>query len=228
LVWGQTETPNHTNQAPRLVIRQSAVQGQDEPRSGAPALSTPAERSRPLVSTYTRHDQLRQGRDEEVVVVLCEPVRRSLGCPLSAFSRQTELEPVSLELKPSEGFTVRFREGKDFRKQQQGLAVPTEIGPKVFRLKVRAGDNVALGVHTLEGKLTFSKTNPGKPPEIQQIDVVIPLTVVKHGAHVAEAKWTLDRPRSHDIGNKILVALTAPIWFPVVLALFAVYEMSGG
>ncbi|HKE32871.1 MAG TPA: hypothetical protein VKD65_14170, partial [Candidatus Angelobacter sp.] len=84
-----------------------------------------------------------------------------------------------------------------------------------------------LGPHTLEGKLTFMKTNAGKLPEMQEIDVSIPLTVVKHGAHVEEARWTLERHRSHDVGTNILLALTAPIWGPVVLALVAVYEISG-
>ena len=225
LVWGQAETPNHTSQEPQLVTRQSGAQSPNDAGSGTPALS--AETPSLLVSSYSRHNELRRGRDEEIVLVLCTPMRRFHYCPLSAISDQTGLEPLSLELKPSEGFTVRYREGKEFRTQQQGPAVPTEIGPRVFRLKVRASDNVALGPHTLEGKLTFMKTNAGRLPEMQEIDVSIPLTVVKHGAQVVEANWSLEQPGNHDVGTKILLALTAPIWGPVVLAFVAIYEISG-
>lgn len=211
------------------MVSPAIVQGQNQAPSSAPGFSGAMEGPVSFVSSYTRYNQLRRGRDEEIVVLLCRPQYRGHDCPLNnLFSNQAELEPLTLQMTPLEGFTVRYREGKEFRNLQQGAAVHSGIGLKVFRLKVRADAHVPLGIYTLQGKLTFRKVRAGQLPQTQQIDVSIPLTVVEHSAQVVEDDWSLERHENHDLGTKILLAVTAPIWGPFFLAFLAIYEIDGG
>lgn len=204
---------------------QSNVQGPAEIHSFTQGST--ANGSAVLVSSHTRYNQLRRGREEEIAVVLCHSVSRLAGCPLGAFINQAELLPLTLELNPIEGFTVRYRRGDKFRDQQWGHAVPTWIGLKVFRLKVHASDKVVPGNYNLEGKITFRKGHAGQLGAIEQTDISIPLTVVEHNAQVVEAKWTVDEPRQHHRRSKIVMALTSPIWFPAFMAVVACIGLAG-
>jgi hypothetical protein len=211
------------------MVTPSGAQGASQGLAGVAGFSWPAGGSLSLASFYPRYNHLRRGRDEEIVVVLCEPYRTAHNCPVnSVFSNQSGLEPLTLEMRAPEGFTVRYREGKEFRKQPQGAAVPTEIGLKVFRLKVRADDHLPLGIYTLPGKLTFRTHKAGQLPETQQIDVSIQLTVVEHSAQVIKDDWSLEYHHGNDIGTKIFLGLTAPLWGPFLLAFWAAYEIDGG
>jgi hypothetical protein len=163
----------------------------------------------PATTSFQRYDRLRQGREEEIAVLLCRPMQSHSFCPLIPASPQAGLVPVTLELKPEAGFTVRYRRGGKFLVQQRGAAVQTSRG-LAFRLKVRAETNAPLGEHRLEGKLTFRSVNLDGIWETGQVDVVIPITVVEHDAHV------LDRSE-HEARRFFLALLTSPIWVPILL-----------
>jgi hypothetical protein len=172
----------------------------------------------PNVASYLRYDHLRRGHEEEVVVMLCKTTRAP-GCPFIPL-RQTELVPVSLELKPVEGFTVSYHEGSEFHIRPEGQAVQTRIGT-VLRLKVRADKNATLGDHLLPGTLTFRSALPDGAMETRQIDIVIPISVVGHDAGVHKEAWSLEEPRQRHPKNVLLIILTFPFWFAELLFFWA-------
>jgi hypothetical protein len=190
-----------------------------------PAQDLSKSQDAPVVSSYTRFPKLPRGREEEIVVLLCKPSGHFHGCWLTP-EKQAGLVPLSLEVKPLDGFGIRYRQGDEYRSQPQGAPVRTGIGATVFRLKIRADRKVPLGSHQLEGKLTFQTVQRSGISEPQQIDVVIPLDVVEHDARVYKAGWSLEKPKEHDWGTTILLVLTAPFWVPAFLIFVAACSLQ--
>lgn len=206
---------------PPAVTTSSETSGAGTPTEARPPFT-------PMVSSYERHNQLRRDRDEEFAVILCNNNHGFRNCPLSYAVGRPLLLPLSLKLDPVPGVQVRFRIDNEVRTRQDGGAVWAPVGVQVFRLKIRAGKNVALGPHVLEGRLSFEVRDGKGFYESQEIPVKIPLTVVEHDANVVEARWSLERRHHYDIGTIVLMTLTAPIWGPFFLLLLASCGLSGG
>jgi hypothetical protein len=69
--------------------------------------------------------------------------------------------------------------------------------------------------------------NAQKIPETQKIDVLVSLTVVEHDAPVVKARWSVDRQKGNGIGTILVIVLTSPFWFPLLLIVAIDCEITG-
>jgi hypothetical protein len=179
---------------------------------------------RPTASAHQRFDKLRRGREEEVVMLLCRSAGLHPYCPPFKLNQEW-LVPVSLELKPVEGFIVRFQQGKNFLPTQQGSAIRTPKG-LAFRMKIRAAKDAALGAHKVEGKLTFRSAGVDGIWETRQMDVVIPITVAEHDDRVFRYDWSMNGNTDRPVRKALLAIVAAPIVIPIFLLWLAACELD--
>jgi len=161
----------------------------------------------PTYESYTFYNAIRRGRSEKVAIRLSPQ-----GMVTSPRTPVSGIVPLTLELQPVEGLTVSaFRYPKTQRKKVkfQAELVPVSWLPETF-FKIRADETVALGLHTLQGKLTFQVIdyNLSRVGPVQQIDVQIPITVVEHNAKVRKANW----PENHLSVGMIVRSLCCCRW----------------
>ncbi len=214
-----------------------ALAAAQNPESGAPAVpqseshpAAPTNSSRdlgrtsgPTYQTYTFHNAIRRGRQEEVAIRLSPQ-----GLVTSPRSPVSGIVPLKLDLQPVDGLTIgAFRYPKGLRRNVKFQVEPVAVSwwPEIF-FKIRADEAVALGQHTLRGKLTFqvinySGTNVGP---VQQLAVQIPITVVEHDAKVQRADWPENRLSP---GMIILIIVLLPVEIPVVILYYSVCALEG-
>ena len=180
-----------------------------EPQQASPTNSSraPGRTTGPTYQTYTFQDAIRRGRREEVAISLSPQ-----GLVTSPKSPVSGIVPLKLELQPADGLTFSaFRYPKTQRRKVKFQAEPVPVlwWPQTF-FKIRADPTAALGVHTLQGKLTFQVIdyNLSRVGPVQEMDVQIPITVVEHDAKVQKATW----PENHlSAGQIILIIVLLPV-----------------
>ena len=156
---------------------------------------------------YTFYSKLRQGTTEEVVVV-----PSSVGLVTTPQSPVSGIEPIRLELEPSEGLTVTgFKYPKSSSISVKFQSEPLLAAPAEIRFKIHADRNAALGVHTLRGKLRFQPipADGSAPGPGHEVDAQISITIVEHRAKVQKA----DYPGRRSVGpdNVVLMILLLPV-----------------
>lgn len=172
--------------------------------------ATPASVSRAQVSAFQRYNLTRRGREQEVLIVFCNTTDKCPGCPLALKPRREEYAPVSLQLRTEEGFTLRYRDGNEYKPLDNGASI---AATSATFLKVRAGKRVSLGLHTLTGTLTYRFAQGTS--STQQIDVSIPLQVADHEARVVDTRWPFASQTSW--GDRIKTAVLLPLIIPAGL-----------
>lgn len=178
----------------------------------------------PKVSFYERHDSVRREREEELVVAPCLP-NKLHRCLLDKVVSKRELRLESLQIEPTPGFTVRYRQDDKSRDTPAGAPVLTGKGLQVFRLKIRADRTVPIGASALQGRLKYQIRGLGGQMEEHEVDLVMPLNVVDRDASVVEARWSLDN-KTHPHARGVLIAVLTPILLPLELLLFAAWAIA--
>jgi hypothetical protein len=164
---------------------------------------------------FQRHTQLRRGRDLEIAVYLCQPTPRISECDSHYARLKNSIAPVSLQMAPAEGFTVRYGDGRHYKSAPQGT--PDYLADKgLIFFKVHASGKLAPGQYTLKGTMAIRSLH-GENSTQQPIAVVIPVTVVDHDAQVSQVQWRYGSHPGEDFKN-VMVGFTAiPYWTGVLL-----------
>ena len=141
---------------PSLIAAQTA-QTQPDPSVQSVGVK-PRQLQRPQVPPYrpiTFYNGIRRGTDEEVAIqVQLGDYFTSPRSPISG------MVPLHLELQPADGFIFSHLRYPKARKQKvkfQTAAFPV-AGSQIY-FKVRASQNVPLGIHILKAKLTVQPVN---------------------------------------------------------------------
>lgn len=142
--------------------------------------------------------------------MFCNRADECPGCPIALKSHPGEYVPVSLQLHTEEGFTVRYRKGKEYKTLDNDASI---AAASATFLKVRASKRVSLGLHTLTGTLTYRSAQGTS--STRQIDVSIPLQVADHDATIADSRWPFASETSW--GHRIKTALLVPLIIPAGL-----------
>ena len=208
---------------PVVALGQSASVAQ--PPQTVPTLSTrsAAPAKLPPYRPYTFYAQLRQATTEKAVVEL-------EGIPFFETSPRAEVPgimPLKLELISTDGIeATAFKYPKTYKRKLafQPQPIPVLMDRSV-QFKLRAGKNVALGAHTLSGKLTFQIVSDKGVSAPQEIAVEMPVTVVAHDARVRKAAW----PPYYQTNTGLVIALIvlSPILIPLVIPIMIVCGITG-
>jgi len=191
-----------------------------QPAESAPKLSEQAQPKPATLRQYTFYDAIRRGRSEEAAVELS--VKGFVTVPQSPVAG---IVPVKLEFQPSENLTFsKFRYPKPkFRKKviSQPKSILVLWGQPTIRFKLKADDLAALGPRVLSGKITFQiiRMDSSLGP-VEQLDVMIPITVAEHNAKVRRAKW----PYWH---TPVTLFVLAPLLIPVMLVYYPICAILG-
>jgi hypothetical protein len=210
---------------PSLTVAQSDVgvtaQAVQSQRSGPSAAVGP---TKPVYRSYTYYNEVRQGTTESVAVQLAVP-----GVVTVARSAVPGIVPLRLELKPTEGFTIgKIRYPKTFKRklpfQQEPIRV-TDASWDPIQFKLHVDRSVALGAHTLAGRLTFQAINGAKGlGEVREVDVEIPVTVVSHDATVSRGHWPVYKM---PVAAVVLLIVFLPILIPLVIPIYLICMAAG-
>lgn len=165
---------------------------------------------------FQRHTQLRRGHDLEIAVYLCQPTPRVPVCD-SHFARlNNTITPVSLQIEPAEGFTIRYGDGRHYKSALQGT--PDYLADRgLIFLKVHASSKLTPGQYMLKGTMTFRSMRGDDLSTRQRIPVEIPVTLVDHDAQVSQMEWRYGSHPGEDFKNFMVGVIAVPYWTGVVL-----------
>jgi hypothetical protein len=165
---------------------------------------------------FQRHTQLRRGRDMEIAVFLCQPTPRIPDCDSHYARRKNSIVPVSLQMEPAEGFTVRYGDGRHYKSAPQGT--PDYLADKgLIFLKVHASGKLAPGQYRLKGTLAIRSLHGDDFSTPQHIPVEIPLTLVEHNTEVREMDWRYGSHPGEGFKNFMVGFVAVPYWTGAVL-----------
>jgi hypothetical protein len=197
---------------PSLTAAQSETTPSAPEDASSPARQTTAA-SQPSYEPYLFHNQIRRGTQEDALIRLSVQ-----GLVTSPRSPVPGIVPLRLELQSADGLTVssvRYPKTRRRKVKFQSEPVPVSGWPETS-FKVLADKTAALGLHTLQGKLTFQVIdyNLSIVGPVQEINVQVPITVVEHNAKVEKASW----PAGHlSAGMIVLIILLLPVEIPVAI-----------
>jgi hypothetical protein len=140
------------------------------------------------------------------------------------------IKPVSLTLDPEPGLNVskvtyaksdlkkKFKSRSDEIPVRYGGWFPVEI-------KLSAGATAALGPQLVRGKFTYQTISDAGVSEVQQMDVVLPVTVVEHNATVTKAaNW----PFYHmSVAATIGLVMLCIVLLPLLIVLLPLFIWGG-
>ncbi len=181
----------------------------------------------PRVETYQRFTQLRRGTTQEVGVVLVAD-----GFVTSPRSPETGITPVSLELNPTPGLTFsKLNYAKPFAMKFpfSGDQIQAHgAGWFPIETKIKADNSVALGDHVISGKLRYQAITKDGIGSVQEMPVLLPVTVVDHHAQVTKTtNWPFyHMPPAEIVGIIILCIVLLPI-FLVFLPFYMICMSQG-
>lgn len=198
-----------------VILAPAIVAAQTAQTEGVPAVQSqpcpPAFSAKkpnlPTYRQYTYYDKIRRGREEDAAVQFM--VAGDVTTPQSG---ARGIVPLSLELQPSEGLTIKnLRYPKVTAKQVKFQKEPLKVARLTdIHFKIRADQNAALGPRVLKGRLTYQLIphDGSTPGAVQTMDVEIPITVVEHGAKVKRAAY----PYQHmPVAFVVVLIVCAPL-----------------
>lgn len=208
-----------------LILIPTILRAQDQalsPKTAPPVKPKPL----PRTESYTRFNALRRGTTEEVGVVLF-----AHGFLMSPRSKTHGIAPVSLEFDPEAGLNVenlRYPKSSFDRvvAGSPGKVAVNSGGWFPVEFKLRADPMATLGSHLVHGKFTYQTiTDAGMALPPEQIDVVVPVTVVEHHARVAKSA---DWPFYH-MSTLAIVGLVAlcVVLLPLLILLLPLFIWGG-
>jgi len=179
----------------------------------------------PRTESYTRYNELRRGTTEDVGVALI-----ATDFLTSPRSQVTGIESVSLTLDPEPGLNIsnvtyaksdlkkKFKSRSDEIPVRYGRWFPVEI-------KLSADSGAALGPHLMRGKFTYQTITDAGVSGVQQMDVVLPVTVVQHSATVTKtANW----PFYHmSVAATIGLVMLCIVLLPLLIVLLPLFIWGG-
>jgi len=184
--------------------------------SVADSQSPAAPRTEVSAQFFQRHTQLRRGRDMEIAVYLCQPAPRIPDCDSHYARLKNSIAPVSLQMAPAEGFTIRYGDGRHYKSAPQGT--PDYLADKgLIFLKVHASGKLAPGQYTLKGTMIFRNLRGDDSPTPQRVCVVIPLTLVEHDVRVRQMEWRYGSHPGEDFKNVMVGFIAVPYWAGILL-----------
>ena len=189
----------------------------------APVKSSAPARPRPATYTpYTLYSSIRRGTQEDAAIRL-----DAAGIVVMPRTVAAGIVPLRLDLEPSEGLTIsKIRYDKGFNRKFSFQDEPISVhGFPLIHFNLRADDNATLGPRVLKGKITFQLIrNDSTLEPAQQLDVLMPITVVEHDAKVSKSEWPGLR---HPVGMTILLIALLPLMIPVVLVYYPICWLLG-
>jgi len=188
------------------------------PQSSAAAAPTPAK-----YESYTFHDGIRRGTEEEVAIQWWPG-----GFLTTPKSPVKGIVPLQFEVQPAEGLIFsKFRYPKAYPQSFKFHADPVNVvSYPSIRFSVRADPNAALGARILIGRITFQviRLDSSVGPA-QHFDVPIPVTIVKHDAPVRRVvTWPYPH---HSAGFWIGLILLAPLLIVVAAPFYLICSIEG-
>ncbi len=168
--------------------------------------------------TTARYGKLRRGRIEELAIHLERSQTTCPGCTPGQ-NRQPYVQMQSLEIEPAKGFSVQFSyDGKHFRSRNKGNIVFTK-GGAVILAKLKAQKDLGLGEYVLRGKLWFQVIGKGRNSGPEQVEILIPVTVVDHDAPIVKSSWRYAPVPGHPLRTTVATILLGPLLLPAVLVI---------
>jgi len=202
---------------PSLTAAQAGTVPQAQTEVPGPKAFPRASRPRPIYEAYSFYDGIRRGTAENVAIRVS-----SEGFLTTPRSPVPGIVPLKLDLDPIEGLTVsKLRYPKAYNLNAKFHTNPISIARMdPIQFKVRAGQNAPLGLHVLTGKLTFQPVHfDSTVGPAQQVDVMIPVTIVEHDARVQRQPW----PISHmSVAMIVVIILLLPVLIPLVPLIYLI------
>lgn len=165
---------------------------------------------------FQRHTQLRRGRDVEIAVYLCQPTPRIRDCDSYYARLKNTVTPVSLQMEPAEGFTIRYGDGRHYKSAPQGA--PDNLADRgLIFLKVHASGKLTPGQYRLKGTMAIRSMRGDDLSQRQRIPVEIPVTVVDHDAQISQMEWSYGRHPGEHFKNFMVGFIAVPYWTGAVL-----------
>jgi hypothetical protein len=210
---------------PTLTAAQSEATGamaqEAASRAGRSVETSPV---KPAYSSFTYYNEIRQGTTEEVAVQRSAP-----GFVTLSRSAVPGIAPLRLELQPAEGFMIgKIRYPKTFKRKLAFQPEPVRVttatwNPILFNLRVDR--NASLGMHVLTGKMTFQSIDAAKGAgAVQEVEVQIPVMVVRHDAKVSRGRWPVYKT---PVALIVVLIVLSPILIPLVIPIYLVCIAAG-
>jgi hypothetical protein len=181
-----------------------------------------ASRPRPIYEAFSFYDGIRRGTAEDVAISVS-----SEGFLTTPRSPVPGIIPLKLDLDPIEGLTVsQLRYPKADKLNAKFHANPIAIARMdSIQFKVRASQKASLGLHVLTGKLTFQPVHfDATVGPVQQVDVMIPVTIVEHDAKVRRQQWPI---RHMSVAMIVVIILLLPVLIPLIPLIYLICAAEG-
>ncbi|HEV7552300.1 MAG TPA: hypothetical protein VGP65_11490, partial [Candidatus Angelobacter sp.] len=169
------------------------------------------------VTIDQRHDLLRRGRSDDMVLILCSPQLPYGGCGYQNHPPQKGIVPLSFGIDLPPGITSWYRSGRRYLPLRPGAPAQFQRKSGVLLLRLKAADSVPFGVQRLHGTLQYETDEPGKPRTVQTVQVEFQVMVAAHNATVAENEW----PFGSHTGQRVKEVALAPL-VPFQMLLFVI------
>jgi hypothetical protein len=170
-----------------------------------------------------RYTLLRQGRDQEVAVLLC-PLRDD--CRFQDKGDRSQPIPISLRIESMEGFTIRYGYPRHYKSASQGTPAYHADHRLIF-LKVHAGTKVTVGKYTLKGTMVYRRAGDDVSAEPQTTIILIPVTVASHDDTIMQNDWPYIHHPGRALDEALQIAALVPL-LPVlgVACLITVHSLD--
>ena len=158
----------------------------------------------PHISLFQRYSALRQGSDQDVLIVICPEEPGCVECPFTTNPPKPGMMPTGFEIASTDGLTAFYRKGKKYKVAQAGNFISTP--GKVLGLRFHAPKDAAPGPRLLRGEIRY-QTVPGTPNLSSTATFEIPLQIVPHHAEITEIDW----PYASHVGQHVMTVLESPL-----------------
>jgi hypothetical protein len=158
----------------------------------------------PHISVFQRYSGLRQGSEQDVLVVICAEKPGCFECPFTTRPPKAGIAPVSFEIVSTDGLTASYRSGRRYKLAPTGSIVSNRAN--VVGLRLHAAKDAALGQRVLRARIRY-QPEPGTPDLFSIATFEIPLQIVPGDARITQSDW----PYASHVGQHVMSVLTAPL-----------------
>lgn len=158
----------------------------------------------PHISVFQRYSALRQGSEQDVLVVICQEKPGCFECPFTTNPPKPHAAPISFEVVSTEGLTASFRRGNKYKAAPAGSVFSNRAS--VVGLRLHATKDAALGARVVRGRIQY-QPDPGTPDMFSTATFEIPLQIVPRDAKVTQSYW----PYASHVGQHVVTILEAPL-----------------
>lgn len=176
----------------------------------------------PQVSVFQRYSGLRQGRDQEILVVLCAKRPGCPGCRFSLTQQEGGFHPLTFKLEDTDDLTISYRKGNRYMQVAANRVI--EVTPKhnVIALKIRSKPDVQQGTKTVRGQLAYGVAG-ATAGSAGSLSFSVPLQIISPDANISKTEW----PYASHLGKHIAAVFEAPLTGFEYLMLFIACHGGG-